>query len=398
MKRLKHILIVTLRITVITIVVSFISVELLMRYLTTTRLDGTVSYRGMIISPLVIPVDDVEADVERYLTNEDEAIFRYDAQLGWRFPENFANDLMTTNDIGLRSLTNYSLENPDDVIRIAIFGDSFVAGGEVADTDAIPPLLEETLATCGVSAEVMNFGVFGYGMDQSYLLWQSLGQEYDPDIVIMGFQVENLNRNVNMARPLVAPSSVPFTKPRYILDGDRPELINMPTVPLQELVGLYQSFEDWEFASYEWHYDDRYTNRWVDISILYRVIEARQNIELVSRLRLSPDDERVQLGYHIIEQFANNVLSDDREFVILHLPNHPELRPYIARGSFGYQFMIDELSDAYHFIHTENVFTSINGEDWRPNLHYSSQTNQRVATLTADWLVENINGIRCQSP
>ncbi|MEM9952439.1 MAG: SGNH/GDSL hydrolase family protein [Chloroflexota bacterium] len=396
MEKLRHALIVTMRVTVVTLVVSFCSVELLMRSFVSTSDDGLKTYRGMPIRPLVIPMSLVEPDLEAYLANEDEAVLRYDAQLGWTFPNNFSNDTVTTNSIGLRSFTEYDETMPDDVFRIAMYGDSFMAGGEVADTDTIPYLLEQDLRACGASVEVMNFAVFGYGMDQAYLRWQMLGQAYDADLVIMGFQPENLNRNVNLLRPLAGGAGIPFSKPRYILDeSGELTLVNSPTIPLEELLDFYRDFDNQDLAQYEWHYNERYENHWSTTSILYSVIEARQNLQTTNNAPLNPDDERVLIGQAIVDAFASDIAETEQGFAILHLPNRDVLQRYIDTGMFSYQFILDDFDDAYSVIHAESVFPSMDDNDWAPNFHYSPDANQRITSFTADWLLENIDGIDC---
>ena len=66
------------------------------------------------------------------------------------------------------------------------------------------------------------FGGFSaYAMDQAFLRWKTLGRKYSPDIVLFGFQAENVNRNVNMLRAFyVAGTGIPFSKPRFILSNE----------------------------------------------------------------------------------------------------------------------------------------------------------------------------------
>jgi hypothetical protein len=68
--------------------------------------------------------------------------------------------------------------------------------------------------------EVMNFGVGGYGTDQAWLRYQQKGKRFKPDIVLIGFMVENINRNVNAFVPFYRRLSSPVTKPRFSLNDD----------------------------------------------------------------------------------------------------------------------------------------------------------------------------------
>ena len=44
--------------------------------------------------------------------------------------------------------------------------------------------LQHKLKDAGIRAEVLNFGVGAYGMDQAYLRWREQGKNFAPDIVI----------------------------------------------------------------------------------------------------------------------------------------------------------------------------------------------------------------------
>ena len=77
---------------------------------------------------------------------------------------------------------------------------------------------EMKLNQAGIRAEALNFGVSIYGMDQAFLRWQNAGRGYAPDIVIFGFQPENLNRNVNIFSTLYYGWNI-FSKPRFVLTG-----------------------------------------------------------------------------------------------------------------------------------------------------------------------------------
>jgi hypothetical protein len=77
---------------------------------------------------------------------------------------------------------------------------------------------------------VANYGVGGYGTDQALLRFR--GHRADSSrVAILGFQPENILRNVNQWRYLLYADS-PFSfKPRFLVGGDgRLELIPLPTV------------------------------------------------------------------------------------------------------------------------------------------------------------------------
>jgi hypothetical protein len=73
---------------------------------------------------------------------------------------------------------------------------------------------------------VINFGIHGYGHDQMLLYLREEGIKYHPDIVILGFVVLDMERNVLSFRD--------YAKPRFVLDGGRLVLTNTPVPRLEE--------------------------------------------------------------------------------------------------------------------------------------------------------------------
>ena len=149
-------------------------------------------------------------------------------------------------------------------MRIVVFGDSFTAGSGVDDDQVWVKRLEIELKQAGIRASVLNFGVGRYGMGQAYLHWQELGRDYNPDLVLIAFQPENLDRNVNVFRPLYYKRvDVPFSKPRFVLQDDRLALYNVPTLPPAELKNVYSSFASHPLAAYEAHYESHeFVSQW----------------------------------------------------------------------------------------------------------------------------------------
>ena len=166
----------------------------------------------------------------------------YDPNIGWTNHTNVTVHYYHINDGGIRSIRNHEVSPQEDVLRIAIFGDSFTFGVEADNYHMWSRLLEEELIEAGVNVEVLNFGVLGYGMDQAYLRYKYEGQNFSPDVVIFGFNPENWNRNVNIVSPLYFGQLLPFTKPRFVLRKEQLELVNSPALPPEMLPDLLRDF------------------------------------------------------------------------------------------------------------------------------------------------------------
>jgi hypothetical protein len=128
----------------------------------------------------------------------------YDESLGWipkpgiSGKENVWGTDVTILDNSIRSNGRHKPVKKDDVVIVAV-GDSYTFGDEVSDQYTWPALLESN-----TSAVVINGGVFGYGLDQSFLRAEKLVEEYSPDILIVSFIMDDISRctlSVRMGAP-----------------------------------------------------------------------------------------------------------------------------------------------------------------------------------------------------
>ncbi|HJQ84160.1 MAG TPA: SGNH/GDSL hydrolase family protein [Candidatus Binatia bacterium] len=84
------------------------------------------------------------------------------------------------------SFTAYSEAKGLGMFRIGCFGDSFTYGTEAADGLEYAAALEDVLHARGhPEVEVLNFGTPGFGLHQSYLMWDRVGRRYGLDRVVL---------------------------------------------------------------------------------------------------------------------------------------------------------------------------------------------------------------------
>ena len=147
--------------------------------------------------------------------------------LGWTNPggevDAIGGATAHVNARGLRADREYSIERPAGVTRIEVFGDSFAFGTEVDDESTYCWVLERILS----QAEVLNFGVPGYGLDQMMLRFQTEGVAFHPDIVVIG-----------IVSPLLARTGS-FTfwyKPYFEIEAGKLVLHGVPVPSLAEAV------------------------------------------------------------------------------------------------------------------------------------------------------------------
>ena len=154
---------------------------------------------------------------------------RHSQELGWDINKNASSALANSNSQGIRGNKDYSLIPSNGIVCLSTFGDSYTHGDGVGNEDT----WQERLNNLASNIEVLNFGVNGYGLDQSFLRYQRDGIKFNSHIVLIGFLSENILRNLNVFRPFYMPKTgVPLGKPYFTLSEDN--LLLNPN-PFQEL-------------------------------------------------------------------------------------------------------------------------------------------------------------------
>ena len=95
---------------------------------------------------------------------------------------------ISINGEGFRDI-DHVLEKSKDVIRIAVLGDSFAEGREVALEETFWKVMETRITNClqpkGLIPEVLSFAVNGYGTAQQVLVLENRVEKYSPDLVLL---------------------------------------------------------------------------------------------------------------------------------------------------------------------------------------------------------------------
>ncbi len=138
---------------------------------------------------------------------------------GWGPDENTL--WMGINSDGLHD-REHALTVPPDTVRVAVLGDSYMQGLNVPIEHTFASFLEGDLTRClsrtRTKAEVLNFGVSGYGTAQELLTYRHHAAKYAPAVVVLA--VYTNNDIFNNSRRL-NPTSYPEQSPYFVLNGDR---------------------------------------------------------------------------------------------------------------------------------------------------------------------------------
>ena len=111
---------------------------------------------------------------------------------GWAKGENRV--WVRINSDGMRD-REHSLVAPSGTVRVAVLGDSYMQATNVPLEKTFAAFLERGLDAClqrsARRAEVLNFGVSGYGTAQELLTYRHKAMKYRPDVVLLAVYTSN---------------------------------------------------------------------------------------------------------------------------------------------------------------------------------------------------------------
>lgn len=339
--------------------------------------DGQEWFRELRLRPYRLPFGRIGATLSQL--EHGDSFLGYDADLGW-VPRPFARSLdgmRRVDGAGIRSDGAPSPVAPPGVLRIALFGDSFTFGDESWLADTWGAVLERTLDAAGVPAEVLNFGVNAYGMDQAYLRWLKAGKSYRPNVVIYGFQPENVLRNLNVFRALYFESTeLPLSKPRFVLRDGALALVNAPAIPPKRLQHTLETLARDPLLAYERFFAPMYEpHPWLRSRAagLTSALIAERTLD-----RFQVDAETHDLAVRILADFASDVTASGAAFVVVHLPRRDDLIALRAARPLWYGDLLRELDARFGMTHPETRMPGTDATLFAPYGHYGPVINRAV--------------------
>ncbi|MCH8124398.1 SGNH/GDSL hydrolase family protein [candidate division KSB1 bacterium] len=100
------------------------------------------------------------------------------------------------NNQGMRADRDYTYQKQPGVKRILSLGDSFTLGFEVDGEDTYSSVVERNLNFIGIQTEVLNTGVSGFSNAEEYLYLERELLNYNPDLVIISFWINDFMDNI----------------------------------------------------------------------------------------------------------------------------------------------------------------------------------------------------------
>lgn len=313
------------------------------------------------------------------------SLFVYDADLGWapRAGARSRDDLVSIDASGAR--TTGRTATAEDPLRVVALGDSFTFGDEVGDEETWPAHLERILAAENPKrpVDVVNLGVNGYGLDQAVLRFERDGASLSPDVVVLGLQPENLLRSLNVVRAIYFPgTSLPFSKPRLVVDADGVRVVNRPAAPVNDVLEALADPWASPLLRDEGWLDTRYLATPLHASVLYSLVQtsfasdARRDAFVVT-----PEVARVANA--ALERLDAAVEAAGGRLVLLHLPRRDDLARIVAQQPTWYADWLDAIQDRYEVVRSEVGVHHVGDRVFRPGGHYTPEHNAEVARIVA---------------
>ncbi len=337
------------------------------------------------------------------LLNENTKYLTHSSQLGWTIKKNGSSPLYQANSQGIRASREYQLTCPQDRIRISSFGDSFTHCDDVKNEDT----WQEKLNRANPNLQVINFGVGGFGLGQSYLRYQLEGIKYNSHIVLIGFMSENILRTVNIFRPFYAPNTgIPLTKPYFTLKNDRLVLNKNPMQALSQVRMLLDHSRAVlpELAGIDPHFDTRYKRERIDFLPSVRLFKMAwykfvKGSHIISKGYYNENSEAFAITVKLLDQFYSTVLHNNAVPIILIFPSHRDIPRYRKHKTKVYAPLLTYLNTGkYRYIDLLDAF-DMYGEKFKINelfkLHHSPLANELIAKYILEYLrkegLDNLN-------
>ncbi|MGH9888041.1 MAG: SGNH/GDSL hydrolase family protein [bacterium] len=291
------------------------------------------------------------------------------------------SDIYLSSAEGLRSrVIGDSLAARRPAHRIALVGDSFTFGLEVNYEDTWGDRLERSL---GADTQVLNFGVDGYGVDQSVLRYQRDVPAWHPDIAILSFILDDLRRTQCVYAFLCfqAFGEIPFPKPRFAPAAGGIRQVNAP-LPLPESVFAKPTIASLPFVDYDITYNPREWRRhFYDRSYLVRFVRSRFPLWPADRPEIDPEAGN-QVNATFLREFIHLAEEQGVFPIVVGFPSKSDF----SAAATGDRGPLARIVGGYGvpFVDMTACVTRVPADQRFVFLHYSPAVNAAVANCLAD--------------
>jgi hypothetical protein len=234
------------------------------------------------------------------VANVEPDLMMFDPMLGWDFPPNIAytacdGTLCTHGPDGeRRTCTAFA-----GTVALT-YGDSFTYCDEVQDHQTW-----QTFLGMKLGANVLNYGVSGYGTDQAFLKFHRDRQQR-ARVAMLCILPENINRVVNIYRLFYNYyDRLALTKPRFIRDGQGFALIPNPSQEVGQVLKLNDPEYLEKLGQLDYWY--QFDRKAPELSFPYVLSAAVCRSQILDRMslvafRLAPDMTKPRYPFNLFNE------------------------------------------------------------------------------------------------
>lgn len=360
-------------------------------------IDDENSFRNYPLPPYGPIMTKAQREVlEKLKTPNPDSYIQYDQHLGWTIQPNRSteNNQYTSNSAGARSLREYTREVPVGVTRIATFGDSFTECVDVKNEEAWSYQLEQNLE----NVEVLNFGVRAYGTDQALLRYRKDGRQFNPQIVFIGFLLENIRRNVNRYRPAYEHNTGGLgVKPRFLKTNDGLQLLATSVSSRQHLHKLITDGKLFDSVGEHDYWYKKYKFAFNRQNILFRSnilkfswLAYEKYQRNLKKLFREIEAEPFVLTSSLLKIFYDESLNNGaKEVLVLIFPSKKQIESYIKNESKYWQSVLDFLEkNKIQYLDFTDELAKEHVKSPVVYGHYTRKGNEIVSSLLGRWVQE----------
>jgi hypothetical protein len=322
--------------------------------------------------------------------------------LGWPSPSIFGD--ARYDGSGSRWIPSFPVAGTEIV---SLYGDSYTYAEDVSHEDAWSNVLSRM-----VKGRVANFGVGGYGTDQSYLRFKRNIDDHAKTIILTIIP-DNLKRNVNQQRYFLSPSpgSIFGLKPRLVLADDSLKVVTLPEMSYSEFLESFNDPKrlfDYEFfipntsdGPICWSFP--YTK-----SILKAIISNQVRSWLSGKpgwygfLNNDHPSGALTITTRIVHEFVSLAEKRNKEVIVILLPSQSSYDLYRRSGELAMKPLLDklkeinidanDLTDGIHQYLSKRHYSELKVSKVSGHPHFNAEGNRLIAELVHQLICRNGSG------
>ena len=321
-------------------------------------------------------------------------IMREDELLGYAPQEDTfsANRWWQSNNIGARSRRDIEAFSSPDIVRLLAFGDSFTMSSRVSEEETWTFHLDQK----SKNLEVVNLGVDGYGMAQSYLRYREMKNRIEHDLIILGFApLADLERDVNSLRTLLG-WKMPILAPRFVVNEDSILLVDRPYVSSQDLrnnsvTGLSPDLHEFLQKYDVFYFDSIYESppflgRLVTYK-LFSLFEYTLERRRLLKGLIEIGSEATQLSKGVFRSMKMDAMNNGKTFLLVFIPTLVDIKKYRSNPTFRRQwtalisYTCPDLNNCIDLMSPLIELPPDEIDSGYDGTHYGPKTNEAVAEI-----------------